>query len=43
MDIKPDNLPKINLKTSDDDKTFKRLQKLQSLLKKDENLKKICK
>ena len=44
MDNNPNNSLNINLKTlSDDDKTFKQLQKLQALLKKESGLKKICK
>ena len=42
MDNNPNNSLNINLETlSDDDKTFKQLQKLQALLKKESNLKKI--
>ena len=43
MEIELDNSPKIDLKSSDDDKTFRKLQKLQSLLKKEANLREICK
>ena len=44
MEKNLNNSLNINLKTlSDDDKTFKQLQKLQALLKKESGLKKIYK